>query len=82
MNDYLLIFFGIFFVLMLSNVAYGYNGDCDEYDSGWSPHYKILCYVSDILENQENIIEKLDWNNCAMWCVWVSLFIVGKILPH
>lgn len=62
---------GALLLALLSGVVFA-DSDC-EITFGWGMHDTILCGVVSLLENQqviienqEQIIDKIDWNNCAI----------------
>jgi len=54
--------FIIALVSLLVMTAYGEDEKCEVNDR----NIDILCYVINIYEQNNTIIEKLDWNNCAL----------------
>ena len=48
--------------------AYASDNKCEVDYAMWYKHSQILCWVISIHEQNEQIIEKLDWNNCVM--IW------------
>ena len=47
-------------------IVYGHTGECNPDMQIWEKHFQLLCWVVEIHEQNELIIDKLDWNNCAI----------------
>lgn len=72
-NIKLIIFLGIV-VLAVSLVfafafppIYASDAGCGDHDPAWSPHWTLLCYVKQLYDQNQQIIEKLDWQNCMLY---------------
>jgi len=66
-NLKLLVFVGIVLLLVTFIIAFSTapiyaDGDCHDN----TVHITLLCYIIMIHEQNQQIIEKLDWNNCVL----------------
>lgn len=65
MNKYILLLIVLLIILISTGYAFA---DTDEVqcNDNWATLIKLLCWVEEIHEQNNEIIDKLDWNNCAM----------------
>lgn len=62
-----LLFIPLMIVILFAvgvNMVEAYTGECGT--GIWHRHLNIICILVSIHEQNESIIEKLDWNNCAI----------------